>query len=109
MAESNRSAPGAQEFILKIASPPELEFLVSEIWVSGERVAIIDQEDGRNRCTISFESNPMLRIPLDEFIAFASAARDHLLDGEKPSPIAVLQALREGRRLPECGNEPPPH
>ncbi len=31
-------------------------------------------------------------LPELQFLAFASAARDHLLDGGKPSPIAVLRA-----------------
>lgn len=66
---------------LTIGSPNEYNDLVVYIWINGEQVAIIQQDEGKDKLRIDFFEEPIItKIYLDDFLDALNAAKKEILN-----------------------------
>jgi len=70
-----------ENYELTIGSPNEYNDLVVYIWVNDEQIAIVQQEEGKDKLRIDFFEEPIsTKIYLDDFIEALNAAKKEILN-----------------------------
>ncbi len=68
------------EFQIIIGSPLDFEELVAYVWINGEKICLVQKEDGINEMKVEFFNEPIeTKIPLITLLDALKKAKEELL------------------------------